>query len=368
MKFKIERKTMQDIIGKVGKAITGKIGNPILDGMYIKAEEGKLTFIGSDGETTIRTTVDAEITQAGSIVVEPRILGEIIRKLPDADVTMFVENNILQIKCSKSEYNLVCNSTEDYPANILEQTINSDVCVEIEQNKLKNLVKSVHFAASESEARPILKGILLEVKDSKINLVTLDGYRLAMKNAEIDSETEASVVVDAKLLNDICKIFNDTDDIVSIYIGGNQIAFKFDETSVILRLIEGNFIAYESLIPSESTHIVEVNRKNMIDAINRVSVMFDGQNKLVKLEFTENVAFIESKSQLGKVKEDLELDRGVTETLSIAFNGKFMLDMLNAIEDDFVKLNLTSPVSPCVATGVTDTSGKYLLLPVRLTR
>lgn len=368
MNFKIERKILQEAIGKVSKAITGKMGNPILDGMYIKANENTLTFIGSDGDTTINTSIAAEVTANGEIIIEPRIFGEIIRKLPEGEVSVSVTDNQFQIKCLKSEYNLVCNTAEEYPSNVIEQAVNSDVVLELEQAKLKNLVRSVYFAAADSEARPILKGILLEAKNGVLNLVALDGYRLAKKSLELDTEIEASAIIDAKLFNDISKLFKDTNDIVSVYIGNNQTTFKFDETTVTLRRMEGNFVAYESLIPTEAQSVIELNRKSFIEAISRVSVMSDNNNHLVKLDLTDNTMLVSARSQLGQVKEDIELNNSIENPLSIAFNGKYLLDSLNAIEDDFVKLNFNSPVSPCIVSGVNDSTGKYLVLPVRLTR
>lgn len=372
MNFSIERKEMQEAIAKVGKAITGKLGNPILDGMYIKASrDNTLTLIGSDGDTTIKTVVQANVVTPGEVVIEPRILGEIIRKLPDEEVyfTTNEDGQLIEIKCFKSQYSLVCNNVDEYPSTVIESTINGGVNLELEQGTLKNLVKSVQFAAADSDDRPVLKGILLEAKNGILTLVALDGYRLAKKTLELDTEVDVSALIDAKLFNDISKLLKDNDEKVYISVGRNQVVFSFEDTLVTLRLIEGNYVAYNSLIPStESALAVEVARAELIASIARVSVMSDNHNHLAKLDISNRLMVVSAKSQLGQVKEDIELTNDIENPLTIAFNAKYLVDALNAIEDDKVVLHLISPVSPCLIRGVNDTTGEYLVLPVRITR
>lgn len=371
MKFKIERKIMQEGIAKVGKAITGKLGNPILDGMYIKASNNQLTLIGSDGDTTIKTTVAANVTEDGEIIIEPKILGEIIRKLPDEEVYFATneDDQLVQIKCFKSDYSLVCNNGSEYPSTVIENTVADGVHLELEQGVLKNMVKSVQFAAADSDARPVLKGIYLEAANSVLTLVAIDGYRLAKKTLELDTENEVSAIIDAKLFNDISKLWKDNEEKVALSVGRNQIGFEFDDTTVTLRLIDGNFISYQSLIPStESASSIQVKRTELIAAINRVSVMSDSHNHLAKLDISDRLMVVSAKSNLGQVTEDIELSDDIANPLTIAFNAKYLLDVLNVIDDENVILHLISPVSPCVMQGVNDTTGEYLVLPVRMTR
>lgn len=373
MKFSIERKEMQEAIAKVGKAITEKLGNPILDGMYIKAskEDNTLTLIGSDGDMTIKTVIGANVIDSGEVIIKPRILGEIVRKLPDEEMHFATneDGQLVEIKCFKSEYALVCNNGDEYPSTAIENTVTDGVHLELEQGVLKDMVKSVQFAASDSDARPVLKGIALKAKNGVLTLVAIDGYRLAKKTLELDTESEVSAIIDAKLFNDISKLLKDNDEIVHLSIGRNQVSFKFEDTVVILRLIDGNFINYESLIPStESTLAVKVTRTDLIAAINRVSVMSDNQNHLAKLDITSGLMVVSAKSQLGQVKEDIQLSIDVENPLTIAFNAKYLLDALNAMGNDEVILNLISPVSPCLIKGVNDDTGEFLVLPVRMTR
>lgn len=371
MKFTITRKEMQEAITKVGKAVTGKLGNPILEGMYIKAStDNTLTLIGSDGDTTIKTIVGANVVNPGEVIIEPRILGEIVRKLPDEEVNFEINQTeqIAEIKCCKSEYSLVCNNGNEYPSTVIEATINDGVSLELEQGTLKNLVKSVQFAASDSDARPVLKGILLEAKNGILTLVALDGYRLAKKTLELDTEVDVSAIIDAKLFNDIAKLLKDSEEKVHLSIGRNQVVFSFEDTIVTLRLIDGNYVAYDSLIPSESTLNIEVDRAELISSISRVSVMSDSNNHLAKLDISSRLMVVSAKSQLGQVKDDIELSTDIENPITIAFNAKYLVDSLNAIEDDKVVLHLISPVSPCLIKGVNDTTGEFLVLPVRITR
>lgn len=366
MIFICEKQKLQEGISIANKAITGKTTMPILEGIYINAKKEGLTLIGSDMDVSIETKVDADILEEGMIVIDARIFGEIIRKLPNSDIKIeTLENDIIQITCEKSVFNLVYMNGEDYPAL---PSINENLSVEVPQNILKNMIKGTSFAIAQDETRPILQGILFEVKNKNLNLVALDGYRLAVRSEFLDNDNEIEVVIPGKTLNEVSKILEDVSDIVKITFTNNHILFNLNNTKIISRLLDGKFVNYSSLLPQEHKILVDVNKQQLQSCIERASLMAkDSNSNLIKLDVQEENMIITSNSQLGKVREELSINlQG--EALQIAFNSRYLLDVLKNVDDDEVKLEMTSSVSPCVIKCKNTDNSKYLVLPVRLIR
>lgn len=366
MIFICEKQKLQEAISIATKAITGKTTMPILEGIYICATKHGLTLIGSDMDVSIETKLIADVLEEGKIVIDAKIFSEIIRKLPNSEVKIeTLENNIIQITCEKSVFNLVYMNGEDYPSL---PSINENLTVEVPQNILKNMIKGTAFAIAQDETRPILQGILFEVKNKTLNLVALDGYRLAVKSEFLDNDNEIEVVIPGKTLNEVSKILEDILDIVKITFTNNHILFNLNDTKVISRLLDGKFVNYESLLPQEYKILVNVNKQKLQNCIERASLMAkDGNSNLIKLDVQEDTLIITSNSQLGKVREEVSINlQG--EDIQIAFNSRYLLDVLKTMEDDEVVMQMTSSVSPCVIKGKNMENAKYLVLPVRLIR
>lgn len=366
MKFICEKQKLQEGISISSKAITGKTTMPILEGIYISAKDNQLKLIGSDMDVSIETIVDADIKEEGSIVIDSRIFGEIIRKLPNSEIIIeTLENEIIQITCQKSVFNLVYMNGDDYPEL---PKINESLSVEVPQNILKSMIRGTSFAIAQDETRPILQGILFEVKDKKLNLVALDGYRLAIRTEFLDNDNNIEVVIPGKTLNEVSRILEDISDIVKITFTDNHILFNLSNTKIISRLLDGKFVNYSSLLPQEYKILLDVKKQELQNCIERASLMAkDSNSNLIKLDIQEENMIITSNSQLGKVREELNINLQGGE-IQIAFNSKYLLDVLKNIEDDEVKLEMTSGVSPCVIKCKNTDNSKYLVLPVRLLR
>lgn len=364
MKFITEKSLLQEAISTVQKAITGKSTMPILQGIYISAKDSTLTLIGSDIDVSIETKIEANIIEEGEIVLDSRLFGEIVRKLPNDQIEITkIANNNIEIICQKSIVQLIHMSGEEYP-NL--PIVDEDVVLSISQKSLKNMIKSTIFAISQDDTRPILTGVLFEIKNKKLNLVALDGYRVAFRSENTDCSYDKEAVIPGKTLNEISKIFNDSDDEVQITFTNNQILFNFGNTKVISRLLEGEFIKYSSIIPQEYKLKLSVRRDDMLSCIERASLMAkDGNTNLVKLDIEEDVMVVTSNSQLGKAREEVNINlQG--EGLKIAFNSKYLIDVFKIMEEDEVIMELTSPVTPCVVKNKNEDNCTYLLLPVRL--
>ncbi|WP_293982778.1 DNA polymerase III subunit beta [uncultured Clostridium sp.] len=368
MIFTCEKQEILEGISIVQKAITGKSTMPILEGIYIKTNEmeSSLTLIGSDMDVSIQTTVNANIIEQGSIVIDAKIFGEIIRKLPNSTIKIeTIENQVIRITCEKSVFDVVYMNTNEFPEL---PEINEDLKISVNQNILKNMIKGTSFAIAQDETRPILQGILFEVKNKNLNLVALDGYRLAIKSEFLDSDIEIEVVIPGKTLNEVSKILEDVDDIVDITFTNNHILFNLEKTKIISRLLEGKFINYNSLLPQEHKLSLSVNRQELQNSIERASLMAkDGNTNLIKLDIQQDNLIISSNSQLGKVREEISMKLQGDE-IQIAFNSRYLLDVLKNMEEDEVVMKMTSSISPCVIEEKNNENAKYLVLPVRLMR
>lgn len=364
MKFLCEKSKLQEAISIVTKAITGKTTMPVLEGIYIEASNGHLNLIGSDMDVSIQTKINADVLEPGKLVIDSKIFSEIIRKLPNSDIKIeTLENDVIQITCEKSVFNLVYMNGEDYPSL---PEINEDIKIDVKQNILKNMIKGTSFAISQEETRPILQGILFEVKDKQLNLVALDGYRLAAKNERLNYDGDIEVVIPGKTLNEVSKILFDSEENVNIKFTNNHILFDLKNTRIISRLLDGKFVNYKSLLPQEHKLMAFINRQELQSCIERASLMAkDGNSNLVKLSFEEDKLVITSNSQLGKVREELTIGlQG--EGIQIAFNSRYLLDVLKNMEQDEVVLKMSSSISPCVIESKDSDASRYLVLPVRL--
>lgn len=360
------KQKLQDGISICQKAITGKSTMPILEGIYINATKEGITLIGSDIDVCIETKVDADVLEEGKVVIDSKIFGEIIRKLPNSDVRIeIIQDDTVQITCEKSVFNVVFMNADEFPS-IPKLDIAKEL--KVSQSILKNMIKSTSFAIAQDETRPILQGILFEVKEKKLNLVALDGYRMAIKTEYLDNDFDIEVVIPGKTLNEVSKILEDIESIVNITFTNNHILFDLGETKIISRLLEGKYVNYLSLLPQEHKLLINVNRQELQNGIERASLMAkEGNSNLVKLEMNEESIIITSNSQLGKVREEVTVNMQ-GDPIQIAFNSRYIIDVLKNMEDDNVQIEMTSSVSPCVIKGKEAESYKYLVLPVRLIR
>lgn len=363
MKFICEKNLLQEAISTAQKAVTGKSTMNILEGILINARNNEIMLIGSDIDLSIETKIKAEVIEEGSIVVDSRLFGELIKKLPNAEVEVHtMENNSIEVLCQKSKAIMKYMSSEEFPSL---PKINEEMVFNISQGLLKNMIKGTLFAAAQDEIRPILTGVKFEVKDKKLNLVALDGLRLALRSEVLDSDNSISAVIPGKTLNEVTKILEDSDKEVSITFTQNHILFNLGKTQIISILLTGEFINYSSIIPDEYNLKVVVKRSELFECIERASLMAkEGNTNLVKLDIKDDQIVITSDSQLGKAREELNvIMQG--EALKIAFNAKFLIDVFKIMDEEEIVLELTSSVSPCVVKNKEKDNCTYLVLPVR---
>jgi len=364
MNFKCEKSILQDAVFTVQKAVTGKSTMPILGGILIKAYNDEILFTGSDLDLSIEKNINAEVIEPGTVVIDAKLLGEIIRKLPNDIIELkTIDNNTIQISCQKSKFKLIHMNSDEFPEL---PHISENMIFSVPQRILKNMIKGTIFATAADDSRPILTGVLFEIKGKKLNLVALDGYRLALKSEMLDTDNFINAVIPGKTLSEVSKILDDSDDSVNITFTPNNILFQLNQTKITSRLLDGEFIKYTSIIPSEYSLKVTAKRLELLDCIERAALMGkEGNTNLVKLDIEEESLIITSNSQLGTVREELNIIlQG--QPLQIAFNSKYLIDVLRTMEEDEVILELTSSVSPCIIKNKVLDNCTYLVLPVRL--
>jgi len=366
MKFSCEKALLQAAISTTSRAVSPKSSIPALEGILLEAGSD-LRLTGYNLETGIRTIVPADIREEGTLVLGARLFGEIIRKLPDDIVTFQAENYMVNIKCGMSEFNILGTDPEEFPELPTVEYQNSLI---LPQSKLKAMISQTLFAVSDNESRPIHTGSLFEVDGNGLTIVSVDGYRLALRHEAIDKKegTETfSFVVPGAALSEVEKICSDVDEPASVTQGARHVMFKVGDTMLVSRRLEGEFLAYRQAIPRNNTIHVEGDTRALLASIDRVSLIISDKLKSpLRCVFDSNLLKISTKTAIGDAYDECPLS-GDGGGLEIGFNNKYLMDALKAAPADKVRLELTTGVSPCV---ILPTEGEenflYMVLPVRL--
>ena len=366
MKFSCEKALLQAAISTTSRAVSPKSSIPALEGILLEAGSD-LRLTGYNLETGIRTIVPADIREEGTLVLGARLFGEIVRKLPDDIVTFQSENYMVNIKCGMSEFNILGTDPEEFPELPTVEYQNSLI---LPQSRLKAMISQTLFAVSDNESRPIHTGSLFEVDSEGLTIVSVDGYRLALRHESIDKKEGAetfSFVVPGAALSEVEKICSDVDEPASVTQGARHVMFKVGDTMLVSSRLEGEFLAYRQAIPRNNTIHVEGDTRALLSSIDRVSLIISDKLKSpLRCVFDSNLLKISTKTAIGDAYDECPLS-GDGGGLEIGFNNKYLMDALKAAPADKVRLELTTGVSPCV---ILPTEGEenflYMVLPVRL--
>lgn len=365
MKVVCEGLELGGATNQVIKAISSRTTNPILEGIKLTAENGKLILSATDLELGIEKTIRAEVKEEGETVIPGKFFSEFIKKLSNEQIELTLnEKNQLKIKYTDSETYIQCLNVLEFP-NV--KTIEDGDFFTITQKKLKELINKSIFAVALDDSRPILKGCLFEITDDYVTAVALDGYRLAMIKKEIIKTTaKANIIVPAKSLAEISKLLEETDEEINVYIEKNFLMVDLNNTKIITRLIDGDFIKYKEILPKEFTSTVTINKLVLEEALDRTAVLSRvDRNNLVKFDIKEKVLTLTSNSDIGNIKENIGISLKGNDLL-IAFNARYFTESLRVTTDDVVKIGFNLPSSPCVITPNEGDEFLYLILPVRI--
>lgn len=366
MKFTCDKKILSDSISIVSKAINSACAIDILKGIKIEAAD-QIKMSGSDLDLSIESIFDAEIYEEGSLIVDARIFADIIRKLPDGPVEIETDSkNELKINCLNTKFNILYLPSDGYPEI---KRLESGDSFKIYSKDLKNVIKSTIFAISNNESRPILTGSKFEITNSSLRVVSIDGYRLALRN-QIIPETgyeNLSFVVPGRALNEMLKILKDDSTIVNITIFENSVMFSFDTFIVYSRLLEGEFMDYNKFIPTNATISMKANVKSLEGMVERASIIinYDDPKIPIILNLEEDNLRIECISKKGNFDENMAIEHH-GENLKIGIASKLLTDTLKSIEAEQAVFEFNTAQSPCVIKPVEGDGFIYMVLPIRL--
>lgn len=368
MKFTCSQAALLRAINTCSKAVSVRTTIPILKGILISVKDGRATFTSSNLNMSIETSFDVQNYEEGSSVVSAKLLGDIVRKLPNSLVKISTEKeyNKLSINCIGSDFDIVSLPPEEFP---LIGGVNSKEFLEFNKKELRDLISKVVFSASPDEKKGILTGCLFNLEGDNAEAVALDGFRMAVARKTTGLNTTKKVIIPADILVEINKILYEDEgsDQVSVVFEEKKAEFLTEDTRVIARLLEGDFIKYNDIIPKSFNTSFTVNREDMLNSIERASLFAkEGKNNLIKINVEKDGIRIESRSEEGNVDEKLGAD--ITgENIIIGFNSKYIMDVLKAISEEEVVFKLGSSVSACIICPAEGNDFTYLVLPVRIT-
>lgn len=364
MKLICDGLDLSDAVLKVSKALSVKSSNPVLEGIKITASGDCLTLVATDLELTIEKKIKADVFMEGETVVVGKYFVEFAKKLEKEQVELCrLDDGALQIKYSDSESELQVFPIENYP--VIEKSTEGNY-FEISQQDFKKVVERTVFACSNDDSRPILKGCLFEVENGVLTSVALDGFRMAVCKSEVLAENNFKAVIPSRTLNEIVRLLDKDEDKIKIYVEKNSMYLEIGNTILISRLIEGEFVKYNHILPTNFSNVVTVNKQIFSNSIDRASIVAKNDRyNIVKLDIKEDVMTVSAKSEVGLVNENVNITLNGID-LTIAFNGKYIMDFLKISNDDFITLNLNSPIDPCVLKSISSEDFFYLVLPVRI--
>ena len=362
MELRIAKSYLSQGIQIVSKAVPSKTTMSILECILIDASGNEIRLIANDMELGIETIVPGLIIDRGIIAVDAQIFSNIVRKLPDNDVVIVTEGEKITITCEKAKFTILGKDGTDF-AYLPEIEKKSEV--KISQYMLRDLINRTIFSISGNESSGMMTGELMEIRDNRLRMVALDGHRIAIRNVELSNSYEdRKVIVPGKTLSEGSKILSgDTDKFVNIYFTDKHALFAFDDTTVVTRLIEGDYYRIDKMLSSSYQTRVTVQRKELLSCIDRATLLVKEEDKKpVIIMISDDSMELKINTTLGSMDEVIEITKDGAD-MNIGFNPKFLIDALRAIESEEITLYLVSPKAPCFIRDTEDVYC-YLILPV----
>ncbi len=364
MKFVCNGTVLSDAAFTVSKACAVKTLTPVLECIKIQAKNDVLTLTAYDGEISIEKKVKAEILEEGELCVNGKTFADFIGKISMLEVSIASDERGIVIRYADSESYMQALSAEDFPRFFSASTDGKEY-FEVNENELKTLISQIVFCCATDESRPILKGALLVAKDGKLEASALDGFRMANSYCSIiGGSADMKIVCPARTLTEISRMLGDGESL-KIYADKNSLSVAVQDTVITSRLYAGEFVRKENIYPVDFVTKVHVKRTELIDSIERASVLIRGEkNSFIQFDIRMNKIIITANSEMGKVEETVSADLEGKE-LKIAMNGKFILDAVKALNEEVIIMSFNTSISPFTLENAEDNRCQYLVLPVR---
>ena len=371
MKFKILRSSFFKTLSHLQGIVDKKNSLPVLSNILIEAKENKLTLSSTDMDISIIEKIDCNVLEEGATTINSQILYDIVRKLDENCEIEIISNNgkLLTLRASGSRFSLACLPKEDYP--IIDQD-NSGTSISINSKILFKLIDKTKFAISNEETRYFLNGLYFNInRENDLNVVTLvgtDGHRLAKfsYNLEIDIEEISGVIIPKKTIYELSKLLSEIDDDVEILISSNKVIFFIGNIVFISKLIDGSFPDYKRVIPQNNNNILKINREILLAAVDRVSTIANDKSPVIKFKLLKNILNLNTvNNESSTASEDLKINYD-GDDIEIGFNSKYIMDIVNNLEDEEISINLKDNTSPIIALENSNTNLVYVLMPMRV--
>lgn len=350
----------------VSKAVPSKTTMSILECILIDTRNGEIKLTANDMELGIETIIDGEIIEKGMIALDAKIFLEIVRKLPDNDVTIETNDSFkTTITCEKAKFNIIGKSGDDF--SFLPEIEKND-SVTVSQFTLKEIIRQTIFSIADNDNNKIMTGELFEINHDTLKVVSLDGHRISIRKVLMkNSYGSKKVVVPGKTLNEISKILSgDTDKDVNIYFTDKHVLFEFSRTIVVSRLIEGEYFRIDQMLSTDYETKVKINKKELLDCIDRATLLVkEGDKKPVIISIADGSMQLRMNTTVGSMDEEIDISKEGKD-LMIGFNPKFLIDSLRVIEDEVIDLYMVNPKAPCFIRNAEETY-IYVILPVNFT-
>ena len=351
------------------RAVSSKTTMPILECVLIQAERGQITFTTNDMDLGIETIVNGDIQEEGIIALDAKMFSDIIRKLPDDEVTIITDENLVAtILCGKVKFHIAGKSGEDFTGI---PVIEKEDCVSMSQLTLRTIINQTIFSisAASNETNKLMTGELFEINGSSFQIIALDGHRISIRNVELkDTYSDKKVIVPGKTLSEISKILSgESEDLINIFFMPNHIVFEMPGTTIVSRLIEGEYFKVSQMLSDDYETKIKVNRQQLLDCTDRAMLFVkEGDKKPIIIDIKDGFMKLNIESEIGSMDEDIDIDKEGKDVM-IAFNPKFLIDALRAIEDEDLTIYLVNPKAPIFIRDDTRTY-TYLILPVNFIR
>ncbi len=350
-------------VNTVLKAVPGKTTMPILECILIDTTEGQIKLTANDIELGIETVVQGDVLDKGKIALEAKLFSEIVRKLPDSEVSIETDENFKAfIHCEKAKFHISGKSGEDF-AYLPE--IEKSNFVSLSQFSLKEVIHQTIFSIADNDSNKLMTGELFEINGSELKVVSLDGHRVSIRKIQLKEEyAPIKVVVPGKTLNEVSKILTGgTEDYVNLFFTDRHIVFEFDQTIVVSRLIEGNYFRINQMLSSDYDTKITINKRELQNCIERASLLIrEGEKMPIIINIADHSLELKINSVIGSMNEDIDISKEGKDIM-IGFNPKFILDALRVIDDEDIDIYLVNPKAPCFIRNE-DQSYIYLILPV----
>ena len=366
MKLVCSKSNLLNGVQIVSKAVPSKTTMSILECILVDASKGVIKLTANDMELGIETTIEGEIIEKGIIALDAKIFLEIVRKLPDSDITIETDASYkTTITCEKAKFNIIGKPGDDFS---YLPVIEREDSVIVSQFTLKEIVRQTIFSISDNDNNKLMTGELFEINGNELKVVSLDGHRISIRKIELKNEyPNKKVVVPGKTLNEVSKILSgDTDKDVSIFFTDKHVVFEFDDTVVVSRLIEGEYFKIDQMLSSDYETKVKINKREFLSCIDRATLLVkEGDKKPIIINITDDTMELKINSTVGSMNEEIDIAKSGKD-LMIGFNPKFLIDALKVIDDEEIEIYLVNPKAPCFIKNPEE-SYIYLILPVNFT-